>query len=400
MNKLHCSCCGAATLSIVLDLGEQAPSNRFLASPCEQYDTHNLILCNCSTCGIAQLHNPMPVSMVSCRHPFLTYNEPEAHLDELSEKLVALLPHPKAHVSGLSYKDASLLERINAISDVNIIDIHIHDMGLDKGEKGIEKIQEQVNAKFSQKFVQHSEKLDMLIVRHMLEHAHSPRTFMDACTQIVKEGGLIVFEVPNCEKIFQSQAHCFIWEEHTLYFTRHSIQNFFQLAGHEILFLDNYPYPLEDALVVVVKNSVSAKKIAYEPTFDMELQDFKTSFVNSTQLLADYFQHITVDGEKIPIFGAGHLAMKFINFYKLANWISVVIDDHPSKKGLFLPISGLEIVTSQFLEDEIPQICLLSLNPESEKKVISAQSKYIEKGGKFLSIFSLNKNLQSRKKEC
>lgn len=393
MKKSYCLCCGAATLENILNLGKQAPSNLFLSSPIEEYDTHDLVLCRCSACGIAQLKNPMPISMVSCRHSWLTYNEPETHLDTLTEKLTALLPHAKARIAGLSYKDASLLELMHSKGDVKIIDISMHTMGLNEGEKRIEKIQERVNSKFAQALIKKSGKLDMLIVRHMLEHSHSPRNFISACVQMVKEDGLIIFEIPGCEKIFQSHEHCFIWEEHILYFTKHSIQSFFQLLGHEIISVDNYPYPMEDSIVVVVKNSLSTQKTILNPAFDMQLlHDFGASFTKSICFLTEYFQQITSGGEKIAMFGASHLAMKFINFYGLVNYISIVIDDHPHKNGLFLPDSGLEIVNSKFLEDEIPKLCLLSLNPESEKKVIATKSKYLEYGGKFLSIFSRNKS--------
>lgn len=307
MKKSCCLCCGVATLELILNLDRQAPSNLFLNSPIEQYDTHDLVLCRCSSCGIVQLNNPMPTSMVSCRHSWLTYNEPETHLNTLAEKLAALFPDHKAHIAGLSYKDASLLERIGSKGNVKIIDILMHDMGLSEGEKRIEKIQERVNLEFVQAFTKSSGKLDMLIVRHMLEHSHSPRNFIDACSQMVKEDGLIVFEIPGNEKIFQSHEHCFIWEEHILYFTKHSVQSFFQLTGHEIISVDNYSYPMEDSIVVVVKNNLSTQKTILNPTFDMQLlHDFGTSFTTSTCFLTEYFQQITAHGEKIAMFGASY----------------------------------------------------------------------------------------------
>ena len=37
-------------------------------------------------------------------------------------------------------------------------------------------------------------------------------------------------------------------------------------------------------------------------------------------------------------------------------------------------------------------ICLLSLNPESEQKVVAKHKGFLERGGRFMSIFALNAN--------
>ena len=88
------------------------------------------------------------------------------------------------------------------------------------------------------------------------------------------------------------------------------------------------------------------------------------------------------------MFGAGHLAAKFINFYDIAGYISGVIDDNPDKQGLYMPGSGVPIIGSDVLDKGEVDVCLHTLSPESEKKVRAAKSEYLEQGGHFRSIFS------------
>ena len=94
-----------------------------------------------------------------------------------------------------------------------------------------------------------------------------------------------------------------------------------------------------------------------------------------------------LDGKRVALFGAGHLCAKFINFYQLAGLVDCVIDDHPNKQGLFMPYSGVPIRSSATLN--AVDICLLTLNPESEEKVRGNHLDFLLSGGQFLSIFEL-----------
>ena len=44
-------------------------------------DLHRLALGQCSVCGLVQLVDPMPAGIVRPQFSWLTYNEPEGHLD-------------------------------------------------------------------------------------------------------------------------------------------------------------------------------------------------------------------------------------------------------------------------------------------------------------------------------
>jgi hypothetical protein len=77
----------------------------------------------------------------------------------------------------------------------------------------------------------------------------------------------------------------------------------------------------------------------------------------------------------------------FLSLHGLSDFFECVIDDNPHKDGMMLPSSFLPIKSSSaLLTDEI-HVCMLSLNPESEDKVIQKNAKFTAAGGNFLSIF-------------
>lgn len=55
-----------------------------------------------------------------------------------------------------------------------------------------------------------------------------------------------------------------------------------------------------------------------------------------------------------------------------------------------MPGSRLPIVGSAVLYSEKIDLCLLSLSPESEAKVLAKRQDYVDAGGVFRSMFSLS----------
>ena len=71
--------------------------------------------------------------------------------------------------------------------------------------------------------------------------------------------------------------------------------------------------------------------------------------------------------------------------------IDCVIDDNKNKNGLFMPKSTLPIVGSDVLFDKNYKLCLLSLNPINEDKIVNKLRGEIGFSGKIFSIFPHSK---------
>jgi hypothetical protein len=70
--------------------------------------------------------------------------------------------------------------------------------------------------------------------------------------------------------------------------------------------------------------------------------------------------------------------------------IDCVVDDNERKQALLMPGSRLPIRGSSTLASRPIDLCLLSLNPESEQKVLAKNRSFVERGGEFASIFALS----------
>ena len=75
-----CSACQQPTCAEIINFGDLPICHHFLKDS-ETEGTHPAALGQCAFCGLVQMMNPIPPAKLVPRFDWITYNEPEAHLD-------------------------------------------------------------------------------------------------------------------------------------------------------------------------------------------------------------------------------------------------------------------------------------------------------------------------------
>jgi|TARA_Y100000310_G_scaffold338360_1_gene427772 SAM-dependent methyltransferase len=391
--QIICIGCGAQALELLIDFGNQPPSNRFYGNGEIQDDYHRLAMNQCSRCALVQLVEPMAEEMVKSRVSWLDYNEPEEHLDRMVDELVSMTNlSSDSRIIGLTYKDDTILKRFNQLGYTNTIRYDLRkDYNIEDTLASLETIQMVLTKNLATDLVAKYSQADLVLARHVLEHAHAPNKFIAAVAKLLKPTGFMIFEMPDSRKFLTAYDYSFVWEEHITYFTEKTISRFVKYAGFDPWRIISYDYPFEDSLVVVAR-PLPVNRNVLEPTFD-ELsigRAYREGFVATRDLTRAKLIQFKDNNQGVALFGAGHQGVKFLNLFNLEELIHCVIDDNPNKIGLHMPGSGMEIQSSSVLLDQHIDLCLLALSTESEKKVIAASDYFLKKGGSFKSIFSLS----------
>jgi hypothetical protein len=182
-----------------------------------------------------------------------------------------------------------------------------------------------------------------------------------------------------------------IWEEHTLYYTPETFRSGLMLAGFDIVRAEIYPYPFENSLVAVV--TANGQGVAPQLPVDAVARERERglTFGRSFPGYRDKVRRFVTEHRRrrgpIALFGAGHLACTWVSVFGVEDAIECIVDDNPHKRGMYMPGSKLPIVGSSALLERDISLCLLSLNPIGEEKVIEKNGAFIERGGTFASIF-------------
>ena len=394
MRDKGCYVRAAPGLFGVFDAGLQLIGNRFLKSPDTFEAAYPLRVMQCVACEMLQMREPFPVEELLPAYDWVTYIELEDHLDELAETMCALPGiGPEPVVAGVSFKDYTTLDRLTRLCVKHRwrLDLREH-LLLDwvNGGHGAETLQAHLTEDAAWCIAARRGAADILLVRHVAEHAYDPDEFLRAFTALIKPGGWVVIEVPDSQRALGAGDCTTLWEEHTLYYTAATFQQSPRIVGLESVFFGNYVYPFENSLVAILKvappgradAAVAAEECARGAGFGARLAARRAAF-------RKYLENYRKSQGCIAMFGAGHLAATFHTVMNAPGLIDFVIDDNPNKCGLFMPGSRLPIVGSDaLLSTANVKLCLLGLNPLAENKVINRHAAFTARGGVFKSIFT------------
>ena len=393
MNR--CFLCGQAQCVSLVDFGKQPVCHHFFDGN-QPEARHGLHLGLCEACGLTQLIGPIPPAQLTPRLDWISYNEPEAHLDALVEMLRGLPGiTPQSAICGVSYKEDSTRERFAKLGYGNSWRIDAQaDLGISDPRAGMEMAQDRIRPGLEKRLQAKHGAPDIVLVRHILEHTHNPPGFMETLRRLVNPAGYVVFEVPDCARGFELLDYTTLWEDHALYFVEPTFLMCLRRGGFSVGRLERYQARYENCLVAIAQPGASSGDIhpsqANVAAEKQRLAGFARGLPGRKQEMRQLLQEWRCRG-KIALFGAGHQSVMFINLLEVADLIDFVVDDHPRKRGLRLPGSRLPIVASSVLADGEVKLCLSSLSAESEGRVVQQHRRFFEQGGSFASIFPVRR---------
>jgi hypothetical protein len=247
-----CQAC-AQQVVVLLDFGPQPLCNRLLARRADHETTHPLRLGQCLGCGLLQLIERVAVAELKPAK-VLRYTEPEGHLDQVAD-MISQLPgiDGLSPILGITAKDASTIKRLasRGFRHATCLDIRQH-LGMEDPTAGVETIQQWISDGTLRGQAAHCGRYQVVIARHILEHAHQLRGFVDELSGLLLPGGYLVLEVPDFAGSLLAGNYSALWEEHVVYFTPVTLPLVLEHLGLDVRHVRSYPCALEDSLVAVV----------------------------------------------------------------------------------------------------------------------------------------------------
>jgi C-methyltransferase C-terminal domain/Methyltransferase domain len=387
-----CLVCGKPAVSQALDVGSHPVSTYYLTTADAPERDFGIALGQCTECGTIQSMQTLPCEALVPPYDWLFAREPEQHLDRVVDQIIALAElRPDSVIGALTPKDDTTVERFRARGFLNTWRVRLdEDLGVENPAAYIETVQKLTTPARMAAIAKRRGPADVLIVRHITEHAEDLHAFVQGLAALVKPGGIAMVEVPDCTTSLTLNDYCMVWEEHSLYFTPESFAPILTIGGFEPIRTDIYELPFENSLVQLARKTGTPGPVKINPAARAQvgmLKAYADAYAPACRDLRAMLERFRDERGPIALFGAGHLACAFANFMQVADLIDFVADDTPQKQGKFLPGARLEIRPSAVLAERGIALCLLALSITNEDAVIARNQAFVSRGGVFRSIF-------------
>ena len=355
--NISCPNCNSRGLSIFYAIDDIPVHSCLLVSNKEEalkYPTGNLQLGFCSSCGFITntLFNPGV-------HKYSTqYEETQgfsacfnAFAKSLAQRLVDKYDIRNKTILEIGCGKGEFLALMCQLGDnkgIGIDPAYVPERNPDSAASRIEFIQDFYSEKYAHL------KADVICCRHTLEHIAPTRQFMQTLRRTIGDNNdiLVFFEVPDVLRVLREGAFWDIYYEHCSYFTAGSLARLFRASGFEIdeLYLDYdgqyliitaYPTEAPATASLDLENDLEQLTGAFE--------QFGKECPRRINHWRNVIQQNVLEGQKVVIWGSGSKGVAFLTTLKLANQIEYVVDINPYKHGKYMPGTGQEIVSPEFL---------------------------------------------------
>lgn len=389
---MACLVCGSKAVAAQLDVGRHPVSSFFLLGKDDPERNFSLALGQCEQCGTIQIMETVPHDALVPPYDWLFAREPEEHLDEVVDQIVALPGVDTNSVIGaLTSKDDTTIDRFIRKGFSNTWRVRLdEDLGVTNPAANIETVQKLTTPERMTEIAARRGAADVLIVRHIMEHAEDLHAFIGGIAALVKPGGIVMVEVPDCTPSLRLHDYCMVWEEHSLFLTPETFSPLLTIGGFESIRTDIYPLPFENSLVQLARKTSAPGPLRITPAASAQvglLKSYAANYEPAREELRANLKRVRATKGPIALFGAGHLACAFVNFMGVADLIDFIADDTPQKQNKFLPGARLPILPSAALAERGIALSLLALSIGNEDKVIGRNEAFLRAGGAFRSIF-------------
>ena len=399
MKKNNCRMCKSNNMPKFLDLGFSALSDNFLTvEQLEQPEIfYPLTVHSCLDCGLCQLGYVVPPElMFNENYPYdsSTTKTGREHFTKMGADICDRFNlKPNSFVIDVGSNAGVLLSGFKS-KGMRVLGIEPSSKLADAAIKnGIDSIIEFFSKKLVKKILDDYGKVSVITGTNVFAHIDDLDDFMIAADSLLVEDGIIVIEAPYLLRLIENLEYDTIYHEHLSYLSVKPMIGFCKKFSFEVF--DTEEQAIHGGTLryfigrkdkrKVSQNVSNYLKIEDEQEIysEKKLQDFARSVRDHRRALLQLLHDLKINGKKIVAISAPAKGNTLLNYCKIDSEIlDYVTERNPLKVGKFTPGMHIPVYSDEKLEDQPDYALILAWNFADE--IIQNNSKYREKGGKFI----------------
>jgi len=229
---------------------------------------------------------------------------------------------------------------------------------------------------YSQKYANYH--ADFVCCRHTLEHIPNVFEFVNEIRQSIgkRMNTTVFFELPDVTRVLREQAFWDIYYEHCSYFSLGSLARLFRRCLFDVTDLckayDDQYLLIEAQPASQLSNKANSLEEDVSKTAS-DIQFFTLHYRKKLAQWRDLIKSHNDSGKRVIVWGSGSKCVAFLSTLGFKDEVDYIVDINPFRHGKFIPGSGKEIMSPQFLKKSKPDLTIV-MNPiycEEIKQMIS-----------------------------
>ena len=234
----------------------------------------------------------------------------------------------------------------------------------------------------------------LVTANNVFAHAEDLADITEGIRGLLAPSGVFVFEVSYLVDMIQGMVFENVYHEHLCYHTVKPLDEFFGRHGMELIDVERIATKggsLRGTAQLVggprrVSDSVSRFIMCEEDLGLHHAESFKAFATKIDSIKADLgslLRDLTAEGQTIAGYGASATSTTLIYHFDLGDVMSFIVDDNPSRQGLFSPGFHIPVVAPEELYERKPDYVIV-LAWRFSDLIFKKHQAFLAQGGRFI----------------